>query len=46
MQGLCAKSVQWSNGQLDKAVFLNHDHRVDFGRNDGQGEDQQRGEDA
>ena len=46
MQWLCAKSVQWSNGQLDKAVLLNHDHRVDFGRNDGQGEDQQRGEDA
>ena len=46
VQGLCAKSVQWSNGQLDKAVFLNHDHRVGFCSNDGQGENQQGGVDV
>merc|ERR1719209_2214640 len=46
MQGLCAESVQWRNGQLDKAFFLNHDHRVGFCSNDGQGEDQQGGVDV
>ena len=29
-----------------QSLHLNHDYRADFGHNDGQGEDQQRGEDA
>ena len=29
-----------------QSLHLNHDYRADFGHNDGQGEDQQRGKDA